>query len=82
MDHGARCDWIKLGEIDRGGAPNLIAPIGTTSKNASGQATSGYLVEVEKLDWAEMQEWREKYPESFEKDYDPASGLRFSAWLA
>jgi anaerobic selenocysteine-containing dehydrogenase len=82
MDHGSRCDWIKMGEIDRGGAPNLISPIGTTSKNASGQATSGYLVEVEKLDWAEMQAWRDDYPESFAKDYDPASGLRFNAWLA
>jgi anaerobic selenocysteine-containing dehydrogenase len=82
MDHGSRCDWIKMGEIDRGGAPNLISPIGTTSKNASGQATSGYLVEVEKLSLAEMQEWREKYPESFAKEYDPNSGLRFNAWLA
>lgn len=81
MDHGSRCDWIKMGEIDRGGAPNLISPIGTTSKNASGQATSGYLVEVEKLSLAEMQEWREKYPESFAKEYDPNSGLRFNAWL-
>jgi len=81
MDHGARCDWIKTGEIDRGGAINLISPIGTTSKNASGQATSGYLVEVEKLDWGEMQRWREEYPEAFARDYDPASGLRFSAWL-
>ncbi len=82
MDHGSRCDWIKMGEIDRGGALNLISPIGTTSKNASGQATSGYLVEVEKLSLAEMQEWREKYPESFAKEYDPNSGLRFNAWLA
>ncbi len=82
MDHGARCDWIKMGEIDRGGAINLISPIGTTSRNASGQATSGYLVEVEKLSLAEMQEWREQYPESFAKDYDPASGLHFTAWLA
>jgi anaerobic selenocysteine-containing dehydrogenase len=82
MDHGSRCDWIKMGEIDRGGAPNLISPIGTTSKNASGQATSGYLVEVEKLSWAEMQEWREKYPLSFEKEYDQGSGLHFNAWLA
>ncbi len=82
VDHGARCDWIKMGEIDRGGAINLISPIGTTSKNAPGQATSGYLVEVEKLDMAQMQEWKEKYPESFNKEYDPNSGLQFNAWLA
>jgi len=37
---------------------------------------------VEKLSLAEMQEWREKYPESFAKEYDPNSGLRFNAWLA
>lgn len=82
MDHGSRCDWIKMGEIDRGGAINLISPIGTTSKNASGQATSGYLVEVEKLNLGDMQEWRENYPESFAKEYDPNSGLHFNAWLA
>ncbi|MGI5940422.1 MAG: molybdopterin-dependent oxidoreductase [Thermoleophilia bacterium] len=82
IDHGARCDWIKVGEIDRGGAINTISPIGTTSKNAAGQATSGYLVEVEKLSWAEMQRWKDEYPEAFAREYDPASGLRFDAWLA
>jgi anaerobic selenocysteine-containing dehydrogenase len=82
MDHGARCDWIKTGEIDRGGAINLISPIGTTSKNASGQATSGYLVEVERLSLAELQQWRDEYPEAFAREYDPNCGLRFNAWLA
>jgi anaerobic selenocysteine-containing dehydrogenase len=81
MDHGARCDWIIPGEVDRGGAINLIAPGGTTSKNCAGQATSGYLVEVEKLDMKQMQNWREKYPEAFEREYDPASGLRFGGWV-
>jgi len=81
IDHGARCDWIKMGEIDRGGAINLISPLGTTSKNAAGQATSGYLVEVAKVTPEEMQGWREAYPEAFERDYCSASGLRFSAWL-
>ena len=81
MDHGARCDWIIPGEVDRGGAINLIAPGGTTSKNCAGQATSGYLVEVEKLDMAQMEEWRDKYPEAFDREYDPASGLRFNAWI-
>jgi trimethylamine-N-oxide reductase (cytochrome c) len=82
VDHGSRCDWIKMGEIDRGGAINLISPIGTTSKNAAGQATSGYLVQVEKLDMAEMQRWKEMYPEAFNKEYDSNSGLHFNAWLA
>ena len=81
MDHGARCDWIIPGELDRGGAINLISPAGTTSKNCAGQATSGYLVEVQKVSMVQMEEWRQQYPEAFEKDYTPASGLRFNAWI-
>jgi anaerobic selenocysteine-containing dehydrogenase len=81
MDHGARCDWIIPGKVDRGGAINLIAPYGITSKNCGGQATSGYLVEVEKLNMTEMDKWKNQYPEAFEREYDPASGLRFNAWV-
>ncbi len=81
MDHGARVDWIIPGKIDRGGAINLISPGGTTSKNAGGQATSGYLVEVEKVAAGQMEEWKQKYPEAFEREYDPASGLRFNGWI-
>jgi anaerobic selenocysteine-containing dehydrogenase len=81
MDHGARCDWIVPGELDRGGAINLIAPRNVLSKNTTGQATSGYLVEVEKVTMAQMEDWRKKYTEAFERDYDPASGLRFNAWV-
>ena len=81
MDHGARCDWIIPGEVDRGGAINLVSPTGIISKNCAGQATSGYLVEVEKVSTAQMEEWREKYPEAFEREYHPASGLRFNAWV-
>jgi hypothetical protein len=29
-----------------------------------------------------MGEWRDKYPDAFERPYDPASGLCFSAVLA
>ena len=81
MDHGARCDWIIPGKLDRGGAINLISPTGITSKNCGGQATSGYLVEVEKVSMAQMEEWKKQYPEAFEREYDPASGLRFNAWV-
>jgi anaerobic selenocysteine-containing dehydrogenase len=81
MDHGARVDSIVPGELDRGGAINLISPIGISSKNAAGMATSGYLVEVERVSMAQMEEWRNKYPEAFEREYDPASGLRFNAWV-
>ncbi len=44
-------------------------------------ATSGFLVDVQKVTMAEMEEWREKYPEAFERDYAPASGLRFTSWI-
>jgi trimethylamine-N-oxide reductase (cytochrome c) len=81
VDHGARCDWIIPGKVDRGGAINLISPIGLTSKHAGGQATSGYLVEIEKVTAAQMEEWKKQYPEAFKRDYDPASGLRFSSWV-
>jgi anaerobic selenocysteine-containing dehydrogenase len=82
MDHGARVDSIVPGKLDRGGAINLISPIGISSKNAAGMATSGYLVEVEKVSMAQMEEWRNKYHEAFDREYDPASGLRFNAWIA
>jgi anaerobic selenocysteine-containing dehydrogenase len=81
MDHGARADHIIPGVLDRGGAINLISPGGITSKNAAGQATSGYLVEVERVTMAQMEEWKKQYPEAFEREYDPASGLRFNAWV-
>ena len=67
--------------LDRGGAINVIAPKGLTSKHAGGQATSGYLAEVERVSMAQMEEWRTKYPEAFARDYDPASGLRFNSWV-
>ena len=80
MDHGARVDLIAE-NIDRGGASDLIAPEKGISKYCWGQATSGFLVQVEKLSMAQIQEWREKYPAAFEREYDPASGLRFNAWV-
>jgi trimethylamine-N-oxide reductase (cytochrome c) len=74
-------DPIIPGELDRGGAINLISPTGITSKNAGGQATSGYLVEVERVSLGQMEEWKKQYPDAFEREYDPASGLRFNAWV-
>ena len=69
------------GILDRGGANNLISPLNGISPNCWGMATSGFLVEVQKVTMAEMEEWREKYPEAFARKYDPASGLRFEAWV-
>jgi trimethylamine-N-oxide reductase (cytochrome c) len=67
--------------LDRGGAVNLISPDGIVSQHCPGMATSGYLVEVEKVSDAQMKEWREQYSEAFERAYDPASGLLFDAWV-
>ena len=81
MDHGSRVDWIIPGELDRGGAINLISPNNIISKNCPGMATSGYLVEVEKVTMAQLEDWKQQYPEAFNREYDPASGLRFNAWV-
>lgn len=80
QDHGARHDPITTG-LDRGGSNNLISPANTTSKNAYGTATSGFLVEVQKVSSAEMETWRTNYPEAFGREYDAASGLHSDAWI-
>jgi trimethylamine-N-oxide reductase (cytochrome c) len=84
VDHGARHDPI-IDTVDRGGAINTIAPNGITSKNCVGQATSGYLVDVQKVTEKDYQEWRKMNPEAFDdafkREYDPAAGLRFNAWV-
>jgi trimethylamine-N-oxide reductase (cytochrome c) len=81
IDHGARHDPIIPGKVDRGGAINTIAPNGLTSKNACGQATSGYLVDVQKIRPEEWETWRRDYPDAFEREYDPGAGLRFNGWV-
>ncbi len=84
VDHGARHDPI-INDVDRGGAINTIAPNGITSRNAVGQATSGYLVDVQKLTESDYQKWRAKDPVSFDdafsRDYDPGYGQRFNGWV-
>jgi trimethylamine-N-oxide reductase (cytochrome c) len=81
VDHGARVDAIAPEKVDRGGAINLISPYNITSKNAAGMATSGYLVEVDRVNSWQMEEWQRLYPEAFKREYDPAAGLRFDAWV-
>ena len=78
VDHGARYDPIVPGELDRGGAINTITPHNTLSKNATGMAVSGFLVEVERAD---LDELRKQYPEAFNRPYDKASGLKFERVL-
>lgn len=80
IDHGARYDPI-CDHVDRGGCINTIAPLGITSKNCAGQATTGYLVDVQKVSEAEWEEWRTKYPDCFERAYDEGAGLCFEAWV-
>jgi molybdopterin guanine dinucleotide-containing S/N-oxide reductase-like protein len=81
MDHGARLDPILPGKIDRGGAINLITPGPTLSPNTQGQVASGFLVEVERVTQEQMDQWKQKYPEAFQREYDPASGLMFNGWI-
>jgi len=85
VDHGARTDFIIPGRVDRGGAINLISPRGTASQNCLGQATSGYLVEIARVTPHDYEAWRQMDPQAFDaafqREYDPASGLRFDAWV-
>ena len=84
QDHGARADLISTeagNSIDRGGANNLISPANGTSQNCWGMATSGFLVDAQKVSMAEMEEWRQKYPDAFTREYSPAAGLRFTSWI-
>ncbi len=87
IDHGARIDPINTSGddmskwVDRGGSINLITPKMPISQNCTGHCVSGYLVEVEKLEPNEMEEWRQLYPDAFARDYDPAYGVLFSGWI-
>ncbi len=77
QDHGARHDPIGPG-LDRGGSNNLLSPRELVSKNCLGVVTSGFLVDVGKVD---LEELRAEYPEAFRREYDPHTGLLFSAWV-
>lgn len=80
VDHGARYDPIAK-DVCRGGAINTISPLGVSSKNAAGQATSGYLVDVQKIEPKEWARWREENPAAFERKYCPDAGLHFNGWV-
>ncbi|MFK5951996.1 MAG: molybdopterin-dependent oxidoreductase [Desulfobacterium sp.] len=81
IDHGARHDPLKTGEIERGGAINTISPGPITSKNCVGNVVQGYLIDVQRVTGQEMDQWRNDYPEAFEREYHPDSGLIFNAWV-
>mgnify|MGYP003938577319 FL=1 len=81
VDHVARTDIIIPGKLDRGGAINLISPGGLTSRHAGGQATTSFLVEVQKVTMEEYEKWKTEYPEAWNREYDRASGLKATAWV-
>ncbi|MDR0350539.1 MAG: molybdopterin-dependent oxidoreductase [Coriobacteriales bacterium] len=78
QDHGARTDILKHGRggLDRGGANNLICPTATSSRNAAGEVTNGYLVGIRKVDTDEL---AREHPAAFARDYRPEVGLLASA---
>lgn len=81
VDHGARLDPIIPGVLDRGGCINCITPTNITSKHATGMATSGFLVEVQKVTDEEMEGWKRDYPEAFARKIDNAAGVCLDGWL-
>jgi trimethylamine-N-oxide reductase (cytochrome c) len=92
MDHGSNNDMINCDDddyenrankwINRAGTLNNISPDYLKSKYlGSFMIVSSYLVEVTKVSGEEMQEWREKYPEAFARDYDPAYGTLFGKYM-
>lgn len=79
IDHGARYDPIVPGHLDRGGAINTITPRNTTSKNATGMVSAGFLADMKRVD---LEALRREYPEIFSQPYDKASGLAWERILA
>jgi len=77
QDHGARHDPLGPG-LDRGGSNNLLSPQGVVSRNCLGAVTSSFLVEIEKVD---LEELNTKYPETSQREFDPASGQLLEAWV-
>ena len=82
IDHGSRFDPIDPNGIDRGGAINLLTPTSMTSKNATGMAVSGFLVDVQKVTDEEMKDWKRRYPGAFARKLDPACGVCLEGWMA
>jgi molybdopterin guanine dinucleotide-containing S/N-oxide reductase-like protein len=79
IDHGARYDPVVPGELDRGGAINTISPRNTTSKNATGMVSGGFLVAVERVS---LDELRRQHPEAFAQPYSKSTGLAWERMLA
>ena len=78
QDHGCRNDPLEPGKLDRGGANNLICPSMRSSKNAPGEVTNSYLVNVRKADLSAM---KKKYPDAFARKFDPETGFLLDDWI-
>jgi molybdopterin guanine dinucleotide-containing S/N-oxide reductase-like protein len=78
INHGARWDPIVPGELDRGGSINTITPHKTTSKNATGMVSSGFLVDISVAD---LDEIRKQHPEPFRRPYHQGAGLKVDRML-
>jgi len=78
VDHGSKYDPIVPGELDRGGVSDSICPRKVTSRNATGMATSGFLIEVERAD---LDELMKKYPEAFKRKFHPAAGTCLESFV-
>jgi hypothetical protein len=59
----------------------MICPEQIASEHCTAMATNNFLVEVARVTAAEMDEWRTKYPEAFNRHYDPAAGLTWDSWV-
>ena len=81
VDHGSRFDPIDPEGIDRGGAINLISPTAITSKTVTGMVVSGYLVDIAPVSENEMEGWKAKYPEAFNRKFDEATGVCLDGWV-
>jgi trimethylamine-N-oxide reductase (cytochrome c) len=81
IDHGSRFDPVDAEGLDRGGAINLISPHNITSTTATGMVVSGFLVDAQKVTDAEMADWKKKFPESFARKIDKATGVCLDGWL-
>jgi trimethylamine-N-oxide reductase (cytochrome c) len=72
------------GVLHQGGNPNTISPKTPMSLNAYGQATIGYLVQVEKVTPDMMAAWLAQNPAAakrLKESYDPAFGPIFNGWV-
>ena len=81
VDHGARFDPIDPESIDRGGCINLITPGNITSKHATGMVVTGFLVDVQRLDDSEIDDWKRRYPEAFSRKTDKDCGVCLNGWV-